>query len=134
MGARYNPIRSLNTHPCRSLPHIQPRSRIIQPRHLDSSPTITPQTRIYQWWAKKLKGEKFAFGKRIPIVLAVGGIIGVVADENIREKLLRRGKGGEGGDGDGGDVGGMPALVIGPRNKRWSDDIVFQLDNAVGFI
>ncbi|KAF5871111.1 uncharacterized protein Bfra_007624 [Botrytis fragariae] len=134
MRGHYNPIRSLNTHPCRSLPPIQPRSRVIQPRHLDSSPTITPQTRIFEWWAKKIKGEKIAFGKRVPIALAVGGIIGVVADEKIREKLLRRGKGGEGGDGDGGDVNGMPALIMGPRNKRLTDDIVFQLEDAVGFI
>ncbi|KAF7944457.1 hypothetical protein EAE96_010849 [Botrytis aclada] len=134
MRGHYNPIRSLNTHPCRSLPPIQPRSRVIQPRHLDSSPTITLQTKIYQWWAKKTKGEKITFGKRIPIVFAVGGVLGVVVDETIRDKLLRGGKGGEGGDGDGGDMNGMQALVMGPRNKRWWDDIVFQLDDAVGFI
>ncbi|KAF7897981.1 uncharacterized protein EAF01_008947 [Botrytis porri] len=102
MRVRYNPIRSLNTHPCRSLPSLQPRTRVIQPRHLDSSPTITSQTRIYEWWAKKIKGEKIVHGKGISIALAVGGIIGVVADEKIRDIVLRRGKGGEGGDGDGG--------------------------------
>jgi len=73
-------------------------------------------------------------GKKIPVALAVGGVIGVVVDEKIREKLLRRGKGGKGGDGDGGDLGGMPALVMGPRNKTWQDDIVFQFEDAVGFI
>ncbi|CCD56036.1 hypothetical protein ACHAP3_008953 [Botrytis cinerea] len=134
MRGHYNPIRALNTHPCRSLPPVQPRSRVIQPRHLDSSPTITLQTKISEWWAKKIKGEKMTLGKKIPVALAVGGVIGVVVDEKIREKLLRRGKGGKGGDGDGGDLGGMPALVMGPRNKTWQDDIVFQFEDAVGFI
>lgn len=50
-------------------------------------------------------------GKKIPVALAVGGVIGVVVD-----------------------LGGMPALVMGPRNKTWQDDIVFQFEDAVGFI
>ncbi|CAD6441658.1 403c4379-5d5f-4c86-b16a-0481e5ca0e0d-CDS [Sclerotinia trifoliorum] len=114
---RYNPIRSLNAHPCRPLPNAGQTPRIIEPRYLrNTSPTIS--ARLHKWWTKKTKAERINLAKKIPVAFAVVGLIAVVADAKIRDILLRRGGGGERGGNwgmEGGEdhAGGMTMLVGG---------------------
>ncbi|KAF7865798.1 hypothetical protein EAF04_005963 [Stromatinia cepivora] len=126
---RYNPIRSLNAHPCRPLPNASQSPRIIQPRYLrNTSPTVP--ARLHKWWVKKTKAERISFAKKIPVAFAVAGLIGVVVDAKIRDVLLRggRGKGGEGSEGGGeGHAGGMGMLIWGgTRINHICDFMTFQ--------